>query len=173
MADLLERIEALERSQPQDRLCLCVFSGDLDKMIAAFVIATGAAASGMDVRMFFTFWGTSALRDAGKSADKNLVGKMFGWMLPKGVRKLKLSKMQMLGAGRAMIRSIMKKQGVASLEEMLDIAAELGVRILVCTMSMDLMQIKRTELIDYPHLEFVGVASFIELTAEAKSTLFI
>jgi len=173
MAEILKRLERVERSQPKDRLCLCVFSGDLDKMIAAFIIATGAAASGMDVKMFFTFWGTSALRDAQKRAPKSLVGKMFGWMLPKGSRKLKLSKMQMAGMGRAMIRSIMRKQGMASLEEMIQIAAELEVQILVCTMSMELMEIKSEELIDYPNMEYVGVASFVELMSDARSTMFI
>lgn len=173
IAELRERIERLEGAQTSDRLSLCVFSGELDKIIAAFVIATGAAASGMDVKMFFTFWGTAALRDAKKRADKSLVGKMFGWMLPRGTRKLKLSKMQLLGMGRAMIRSIMKKQGVASVEELIEIAAELEVQILVCTMSMELMEIKREELIDYPNLDFVGVASFVELAADSRSTLFI
>ena len=173
VAELRRRIETLERTASKDRLCLCVFSGELDRMLASLVIATGAAASGMEVCVFFTFWGTAALRDPRKKVTKKLMGKMFGAMLPRGSRKLKLSRMHYLGMGRRLIRRLMRQQGVASLEELLDLAGQLGVKFLVCTMSMELMGFSRDEMIDYPHLDLCGVATFIELTAQAKTTLFV
>jgi peroxiredoxin family protein len=159
-------------SGQQDKLSLIVFSGSLDRLIAAFVLATGAAAMGMQVSMFFTFWATAALRQDAV-VDKTLLERMFGWMLPKGVKKLPLSQMNMGGGGPAMIRHIMKKKGVASVEEMIGIAADLGVELNVCTMSMDLLGLKPAELIDYPNRSFCGVAKFLETAAPGKLTLFV
>ena len=159
---------------PTNRLVLICFSGDLDKALAAFVIATGAAAMGMDVVMFFTFWGTPLLRDKKKKVGgKDLMGKMFGAMLPKGVSKVKLSKMNMGGMGTAMMKSLMKKKNVASLEDMLALAAEMEVRIFICEMSMDLMGFKREEMIDYPNLTFCGVAKMLEEAQDSKVQFFI
>jgi len=156
----------------EDRLSLIVFSGSLDRLIAAFVLATGAAAMGMQVSMFFTFWGTSALRrDA--QVKKSLLERMFGWMLPKGVKKLPLSQMNMGGGGPLMIRYIMKKKGVASVEEMMALAAELGVELNVCTMSMDLLGMKEAEMLEYPGLSYCGVAKFLETAAPGKITMFV
>jgi peroxiredoxin family protein len=156
----------------EDRLSLIVFSGSLDRLIAAFVLATGAAAMGMKVSMFFTFWGTSALRrDA--QVKKSLLERMFGWMLPKGVKKLPLSQMNMGGGGPLMIRYIMKKKGVASVEEMITLAAELGVELNICTMSMDLLGMKEPEMLDYPGLAYCGVAKFLETAAPGKITMFV
>jgi peroxiredoxin family protein len=156
-----------------DQLSLCVFSGSLDRLIAAFVLATGAAAMGMKVSMFFTFWATAALRKETSSVKKTLLERMFGWMLPKGVKRLPLSQMNMAGGGPAMIRHIMKQKGVASVEEMISISAELGVEINVCTMSMDLLGMKPEELIDYPKMAYCGVAKFLETAAPGKMTLFL
>lgn len=156
-----------------DRLSLLVFSGSLDRLIAAFVLATGAAAMGMKVSMFFTFWGTSALRRDAARVEKSLLERMFGWMLPKGVKKLPLSQMNMGGAGPLMIRHVMKKKGVASVEEMLALSAELGVELTVCSMSMELLGMKEAELLDYPGLSFCGVAKFLETAAPGKLTLFL
>ena len=157
-----------------NKLVEIVFSGDLDKALAAFVIATGAAAMGMDVVMFFTFWGTPLLRDKKKKVGgKDLMGKMFGAMLPKGLSKVKLSKMNMGGMGTAMMKSLMKKKNVASLQDMLELAAEMGVRIFVCEMSMDLMGFKREEMIDYPDLTFCGVAKMLEEAQGSKVQFFI
>jgi peroxiredoxin family protein len=159
---------------PENRLVLIVFSGDLDKALAAFVIATGAAAMGMDVVMFFTFWGTPLLRDKKKKVGgKDLMGKMFGAMLPKGVSKVKLSKMNMGGMGTVMMKSLMKKKNVASLEDMLELAREMEVRIFICEMSMDLMGFKREEMIDYPNLTFCGVAKMLEEAQNSKVQFFI
>jgi len=156
----------------EDRLSLIVFSGSLDRLIAAFVLATGAAAMGMKVSMFFTFWGTSALRRDAR-VKKSLVERMFGWMLPKGVAKLPLSQMNMGGGGPMMIRYIMKKKGVASVEEMMGIAAELGVEVNICTMSMDLLGMKEPEMLEYPGLAYCGVAKFLETAAPGKITMFV
>ena len=126
------------------------------------VLASAAAASGMQVEMFFTFWGLAALRDQKKGAKKDLLGKLFGWMLPRGHKKLPLSQMNMGGAGPVMIRAIMKKKGFASIEEMMSVCAEFGVRIYACDMSREVMGIKPEELIDYPHLDYCGAATFLE-----------
>jgi len=159
---------------PENRLVLICFSGDLDKALAAFVIATGAAAMGMDVVMFFTFWGTPLLRDKKKKVGgKDLMGKMFGAMLPKGVSKVKLSKMNMGGMGTVMMKSLMKKKNVASLEDMLELAGEMEVRIFICEMSMDLMGFKREEMIEYPNLTFCGVAKMLEEAQNSKVQFFI
>ena len=171
--DLLKRVETLEENAPEDRLALGCISGDLDSTIAAFIIALGAAAYDMEVDIFFTFWATAALRDPKKSAKKDLIGKMFGMMLPNGAAKLPLSKMQMLGMGPLMIKGVMKKHGAKSLEDLMKDAAEFGVRLHVCTMSMDLMGIKREEMIDYPHMQFVGVGSFVDIFSKAKQCWFL
>jgi len=171
---LKSQIEALEKKAPENKLSMIVFSGDMDKVLASFVIATGAVAMGMDVVMFFTFWGTPVLRDKNKSAGgKDMMGKMFGAMLPKGTCEVKLSKMNMAGMGTAMMKSLMKKKNVASLEQMLEMAEELGVRIFICEMSMDLMGFKRDEMIDYANLTYCGVAKFLEEAQNSKIQLFI
>jgi peroxiredoxin family protein len=172
LAALKERVEG--RPGPKKKLSMVVFSGDLDKHIASMIIATGAAAMGMEVVMFYTFWGTAALRDPGKRvAGKSLVERMFGMMLPRGRDKTKLSKMHMAGAGTAMIKALMKKKNVASLGEMFEIAGQLGVKIVICEMSMDLMGFKLGEMIDYPGLSVGGVATFLADAGESAVQLFI
>jgi peroxiredoxin family protein len=160
-------------SAREDRLSMVVFSGSLDRLIAAFVIATGAAAMGMQVNLFFTFWGTAALRRENVRVKKTLLEKMFGWMLPSGSKKLPLSQMNMAGMGPVMIRQIMKSKGVASLEEMMKLSGELGVHIAVCTMSMDLLGMREEEMIEYPNLIYCGVAKFLETSSSGKVTLFL
>ena len=172
--ELKAQVEALSNKTVDNKLSMVVFSGDLDKVLAAFVIATGAVAMGMDVVMFFTFWGTPVLRDKQKKVGgKDVMGKMFGAMLPTGTGDVKLSNMNMGGMGTAMMKSLMKKKNVASLEEMLDLAEELGVRIYVCEMSMDLMGFQRDEFIDYKGLDFAGVATFLQEAANSKVQLFV
>lgn len=159
---------------PENKLSMVVFSGDLDKMLASMIIATGAAAMGMKVVMFFTFWGTAALRDAKKQAGgKDFMSKMFGWMLPKGRNELKLSQMNMGGMGTSMLRGLMKKKNAPTLDQLFEIAATLGVEIKVCEMSMDLMGFKHEELIDYPGMDFVGVATFLAHAKNSANQLFI
>lgn len=149
-----------------------VFSGDLDKTIAAFIIANGAAAMGRKVTMFFTFWGLNILRKPKKvKVAKTFVEKMFGAMMPRGTTKLGLSRMNMGGAGAKMIRGIMKQKGISSLEELIESAKAHGVRIVACQMSMDIMGIHQEELID--GVELGGVATFIGSGEESDMSLFI
>ncbi len=174
VAEIRSKIEAMDKTKPSNKLSMVVFSGDLDKILAAFVIATGSVAMGMEAVMFFTFWGTPVLRDKKKKAGKkDVMGRMFGAMLPKGTCEVKLSKMNMGGMGTAMMKSLMKKKNVASLEQMLEMAEELGVRIFVCEMSMDLMGFKREEMIDYKDITFCGVAKFLEEAKDSRIQLFI
>ncbi len=161
--------ELVRGAGQQEKLSLIVFSGSLDRLIAAFVLATGAAAMGMQVSMFFTFWGTAALRRDNVRVKKTLLERMFGWMLPRGVKALPLSQMNMAGGGPAMIRYVMKKNGVASVEEMIELSKELGVELNVCSMSMDLLGMKPDELIDYPSRSFCGVAKFLETAAPGEN----
>jgi peroxiredoxin family protein len=172
--ELKSQVDALSKKTVDNKLSMVVFSGDLDKVLAAFVIATGAVAMGMEVVMFFTFWGTTVLRDKKKRVGgKDVMGKMFGAMLPTGTGDVKLSNMNMGGMGTAMMKSLMKKKNVASLEEMIELAEELGVRIYVCEMSMDLMGFKREEFIDYKNMGFAGVATFLQEAANSKVQLFV
>lgn len=178
--ELNKKIEEMQQQLQQltpgagNKLSMVVFSGELDRILAALIIATGAVAMGMKSMIFFTFWGTAALRDAGKKVrGKNFMSKMFGFMLPRGSSKLKLSKMNMAGAGTAMLKRLMKKKNVASVEQMFDMAAQLGVQINICEMSMDLMGFKREEMIDYPNLTYCGVATFLAEAKDSKVQLFI
>jgi len=172
--DLKAQLDAMQKRTVENKLAMVVFSGELDKVLAALVIATGAVAMGMEVVMFFTFWGTPVLRDKNKTVGgKDIMGNMFGAMLPKGASDVKLSQMNMGGMGTAMMKSLMKKKNVASPEEMFALAEELGVRIVICEMSMDLMGFKREEMIDYQNLEFGGVAKFLEEAGTSKVQLFI
>ena len=149
-----------------------VFSGDLDKTIAAFIMANGAAAMGRKVTIFFTFWGLNILRRPEKvKVRKAFVEKMFGFMMPCGTKKLGLSRMNMGGAGAKMIRSIMKRKGVSSLEELIDSARMHGVRLVACQMSMDIMGIHKEELIDC--VEFGGVSTFLGSGEQSDMSLFI
>jgi peroxiredoxin family protein len=174
VAELQNQVAALQGKSVENKLSMVVFSGDLDKVLASMVIATGAVAMGMEVVMFFTFWGTPVLRDANKSVGgKDVMGKMFGTMLPKGTGQVKLSKMNMGGLGTMMMKNLMQQKNFASREEMLARAEELGVRIIICEMSMDLMGFKREEMINYEHLNFGGVAKFIEEAGSSKIQLFI
>jgi peroxiredoxin family protein len=174
LAALKSRIDVLDKKVTEPKVAAIVFSGDLDKVLASFVITTGAVAMGMEAVMFFTFWGTPVLRDKNKSVGgKDTMGKMFGTMLPKGTGEVKLSKMNMGGMGTAMMKSLMKKKNVATLEQMLEMAEELGVKIFVCEMSMDLMGFKREEMIAYKDLTFCGVAKFLEEANNSRITLFI
>ena len=153
-------------------LTMVVFSGDLDKAIAAFIIANGFVAMGQKATLFFTFWGLNILRKPEPvKVKKNLVEKMFGWMMPRGADKLTLSQMNMMGAGTAMIKGIMKKNNVDSLPEMIRTAQENGVRLLACQMSMDLMGIKQAELLD--GIETVGVATMAAAATESNTHYFI
>lgn len=151
---------------------MVVFSGDMDKALASFIIANGAAAMGRRVTMFFTFWGLNILRRHDRvKVKKTFVEKMFGAMMPRGTTKLRLSKMNMLGMGSKMMKGIMKKKNVATLDELIAQAKKSGVRMVACTMSMDVMGIHKEELID--DVEMAGVASYLSAAESADTNLFI
>lgn len=153
---------------------LCVFSGELDKLLAAFTIANGAAACGMKVCMFFTFWGTTALRKPeGAAPGKGLVERMFGWMLPAGMHQLSLSHLNFSGLGRWLMLREMRKKGIPSLGDMIEMAKAAEVEILVCSMSMELMGLRPEELITYPNLRLCGATQFVDIAADSKLALFI
>lgn len=155
-----------------DNKTLIVFSDNLDKALASFVIANGAASTGKKVTMFFTFWGLNVIKKRQKPAvSKDLFGKMFGWMLPSHSGKLKLSKMNMGGTGSWMMRLIMKKKHIDSLESLIAQAAENGVEMIACTMSMDVMGVKEEELMD--NVTLGGVATYLERAEDANVNLFI
>lgn len=151
---------------------LVVFSGDLDKAIASFIIATGAASMGKEVTMFFTFWGLNILKNQNKpKVSKDAMEKMFDVMLPAHTGKLPLSQMNMMGMGPAMIKQIMKKHNVDSLETLIKNAIDMGVKVVACSMSMELMGIKKEEFID--GVEIGGVASYLGATEDSGLNLFI
>ena len=155
-----------------DNKTLIVFSDDLDKALASFVIANGAASTGKKVTMFFTFWGLNVIKKQHKpTVTKDIFGKMFGWMLPTHSGKLKLSKMNMGGAGSWMMRLIMKRKRIDSLESLIQQAIDNGVEMIACTMSMDVMGVQKEELMD--NVTLVGVASYLERAEEANVNLFI
>ena len=155
-----------------DNKTLIVFSDDLDKALASFVIANGAASTGKKVTMFFTFWGLNVIKKQHKpTVTKDIFGKMFGWMLPTHSGKLKLSKMNMGGAGSWMMRLIMKRKRIDSLESLIQQAIDNGVEMIACTMSMDVMGVQKEELMDNGTLG--GVASYLERAEEANVNLFI
>ena len=164
--------ETLPTPTPGKDLTMVVFSGDLDKAIAAFIIANGFTALGQKATLFFTFWGLNILRKPEPvKVKKNFIEKMFGWMMPRGADKLTLSQMHMMGGGTAMIKGIMKKYNVDSLPEMIRTAQENGVRLLACQMSMDLMGIKKEELLD--GVEIAGVATMAVSATDSNTHYFI
>lgn len=167
--------QVVEATQPQTSeqgKTLILFSDDLDKTLATFVLANGAAATGKKVSIFFTFWGLNAIKKVRKpKVKKDIFGRMFGWMLPADSTQLALSKMNMLGIGSKMMRYLMRKKGVDSLETLRQQAIDLGVEFIACQMSMDVMGIKREELLD--NVTVGGVASYMERAEQANVNLFI
>ena len=151
---------------------IVVFSGDMDRVLAAFVIANGAAAMGHPVTMFFTFWGLNVLRRGSHvTVKKSLLDRAFGWMMPRGANRLKLSRMNMGGLGSAIMKHVMSEKGVASLPQLMADAQKQGVRMVACTMSMDVMGIQPEELID--GLDYAGVGAYIGDAESSRMNLFI
>ncbi len=171
LRDLETRLAHVEGQVAEDRVALVVFSGDLDRVLAAFVIATGAATMGQQVSMFFTFWGLSVLKKTTEFSGKTLFQKMMALMSPGSSKSLPVSKMNYFGVGAKMLRSMLKEKNVNSLEEMISLARELGVRMIACEMSRDVMGIKESELV--AGLEYGGVASFLGDSLKARTSLFI
>ena len=156
--------------EDNSNMTMVVFSGDLDKAIAAFIIANGALTMGKKVTMFFTFWGLSILKKK-NLAKKSFIEKMFAMMLPKNSQDLPVSKMNFFGIGAKMIRSVMKKKNIMSLEELMKKAKDSGVNITACTMSMDVMGISKEELID--GINYGGVGQYLGEAEKSNNNLFI
>lgn len=174
IAALEARVSELEAHPAQgveDRVAMVVFSGELDKVIAAFIIATGAASMGLETSMFFTFWGINAVKKQKVFAGKSLLEQGFTAMLPGKLGETGLSQMNFFGAGAQIIRGLMKRHAISSPEELFGLAQELGVKMVVCDMSRELLGITDEELVD--GLEAGGVATFLGDAARAKVTLFI
>ena len=159
-------------AEKKEKLTLVVLSGDLDKVMASFIIASGAAAAGMEVVMFFTFWGLKAIQKDGVMTGKGLFGRMLGVMNRGGLNAIGPSRLNMGGMGRWMFKKMMKAKNAASLPELRQAAIDLGVRLQACQMSLDVMEIKREDLIEGVE-DVVGVAAFLENAAQSKTTLFI
>ena len=164
-------MSTLEQQAPEDRVTIIVFSGYLDRVLAAFIIATGAAAMGQQVSMFFTFWGLSVLKKRTEFDGKSLFQKMMALMSPGSSQGLPVSKMNYFGVGAKMLRSMMKDKNVSSLEDLISLAREMGVRMIACEMSRDVMGIKESELVG--GLECGGVATFLGDALKSRASLFI
>ena len=160
-----------EATNQYDGKTMLLFSDDMDKAFATFVIANGAAAMDSPVTIFFAFWGLNVLRKPTSSKGKDLLSKMFGFMMPTGPDQLKLSRMNMLGMGSWMMKFVMRRKRVQSLPELIASAKEQGVRFIACSMSMDVMGIRQEELID--GVEVGGVVTFLSAAEKSNMTLFV
>lgn len=159
-------------SEGREKSTIVLFSGELDKAIAAFIIANGAAAYDHEVTIFFTFWGLNTLRkDQAAAVQKGWLEKMFGRMMPRGADKLGLSTMNFGGMGPKMIKHVLKKHNALSLPQLIELAQEQGVRLIACTMTMDLLGLQQEELLD--GVELAGVAAYLGDAADARVNLFI
>ncbi len=157
--------------EKKNKASIIVLSGDMDKVFAAFILASGAAAGGMETTMFFTFWGLNAIQKGNKTGS-SFMGKMIGRMNRGGLDRLNPSKFSFGGMGRKMFKKMMSKKGVASLEELRQTCIDLDVQLLACGMSMDVMEITREDLIDEV-ADVVGVARAIKDASEASVQYFI
>jgi peroxiredoxin family protein len=172
--DLERRVAALESRSPagaSNKATIVVLSGDMEKVMSAYIIATGAASMGMDVTLFFTFWGLGALKKNRSLKGKSLLQRMMTLMTPAGMRRLGTSKFNFGGLGPLMFGAMMRHSNVASLEEIATVARELGVREVACTMTMDVMGVSKEELL--PFVELGGVGLFVGEAADSKIQLYI
>lgn len=165
------RLTEVESKGQLDQVSLLVFSGDMDRVISAFIIATGAVAMGCEVSMYFTFWGLLALKKRTVYAEKSIPERMLAMLLPGSAASLGTSRMNMLGMGPALFRSLMRKHNVETLPDLISLAQELGVRMVACQMAMGVMGIRSEELLD--GLECGGVATYLGDAIDSKVTLFI
>ena len=156
----------------KNKLSMVVFSGDMDKVMAALIIATGSAASGVEVTMFLTFWGLKAIEKPAQLTGKGLMGRMMGIMNRGGLDAIGPSRLNMGGMGRWMFKKMMKEKGVSSLPELYEMAVDLGVKMMPCQMSLDVMEFDPKNFQDNV-TDPVGVATFLEEATESKVTLFI
>lgn len=166
-----ESLERIEARTVGNKATIVVFSGDMDKVLASLVIATGAASMGLEVSMFHTFWGLMPLRKGRKYAGKNLFEKMMQVMTPAGLGELDPSRLSFAGAGAKLLRKMMKDNEIQSPEELYELARELGVKFVACGMSMEVMGIHEDELLE--GIEVGGVAAYLGDAADSRVTLFI
>ena len=166
-----QRLAEIGPRVPENRVTMVVFSGDLDRQLSSLVIATGAAAMGLEVSIFYTFWGLSALRREVHLKGKSFKQKMLAIMTPGRLGKMPVSRLNFGGIGRAMLKAAMKDQQVASVDEFFAMAREMGVTFIACTMSMEIMGISQDELIEGVSLG--GVATFLGDAARSRVSLFI
>lgn len=168
---LQEKVVALEARVPEDRVSLVVFSGELDRILEAFVIATGATALGQQVSMFFTFWGLAGLRRKRIVTGKRLSEKLMALLSPANSDRLPMSRMNFFGAGSRLMRTMMRDKHVASLEDLMRVARRMGTRLVACETSRDVMGIRDEELLE--DLEFGCTASFLGDALRSRMTLFL
>ncbi|MFM7159617.1 MAG: DsrE/DsrF/DrsH-like family protein [Planctomycetaceae bacterium] len=171
LAELRQQVANGGGNVPEDRVSLVVFSGELDPLFAAFTIAAGAASMGMQVSMFFTFWGLNALRVGRRFEGKNLGEKMVAAMMPSGPDRLGTTRLNMGGFGPMFFQSLMRQRGIETVPDMIDLAAEMGVRMVACETSMKVMGVARSEL--WSGIDFGGVATFLEDASRSKISLYI
>ena len=171
-ADLERKVEELRERTVDNRASLIIFSGDLDRVLAGFVLSTGAASAGLETSMFFTFWGLSVLKKkVARARRKSLKQRLFSMMTPASSEQLGVSKMNYFGIGARMFRSMMKEKNVSSLEELFAMAKDLGVKMVACGMSMDIMGVEQEDLID--GVEYGGVGTFLGEASSSRLQLFI
>ena len=171
MASIQSQLTQLQSEQRSERVTLLVFSGEFDKLMSAFIVAAGAVGMGMEVSMYFTFWGLNVLKKKNTYSGKPITEKMMAMMMPPGPNNTGTSKMNMLGMGPAFFKMMMKKNNVESLPDLIEISRELGVKMIACQMTMGVMGIKDEELID--GLEFGGAATYVGEASDSQITLFI
>ncbi|TCK19491.1 peroxiredoxin family protein [Thiogranum longum] len=169
---LEQEVQELRRNTPDsNKVTLLMFSGDQDKALAGLTVATTAAAMGMDVTLFFTFWGINVLKQKRLYAGKNIKEKMIDLMTPAGANSMGVSKLNMLGAGAGMLKQMMHDKHVASAEELLELAIDNGVHVIACSMTLQVMGIKEDELIG--GIDVAGAASYLAEASQSGCTLFI
>lgn len=170
--EALARLVKVEEAAVGQKASLLVFSGDLDRLMSAFIIANGAVAMGLEVSMYFTFWGLVALKKGGASfAGKTVEEKMMAAILPRSPAVVPTSRLNMLGMGPRIFKRMMGQRHVENLPDLIALARELGVKLIACQMSMGVMGIHQDELIE--GIEFGGVATYLEAAAESRVTLFL
>ena len=161
----------VQKIEQDNKMTLIVFSQDMDKIMTAFILATGGVSMGLEVNLFFTFWGLNALKKKTIYRKKNILEKMATFMMPVGLKGLKTSNMNMMGMGPIFFKMLMKQKNVQSLPELFELSQELEVKITACQMTMGIMGIKEEEMVD--GINYAGVANYLDMASESKITLYI
>lgn len=173
LAPLEHRIAELEQRPPgpSDRATLLVFSNDLDRLLSAFILATGAVAMGLEATMFFTFWGLTALKRRTSFRDKDLAERLLSLVLPHSPSAAPTSQLNLGGLGPKLLGHLLRKNNVQSVPQLLALARELGVELIACRMSMGVMGVTEDELVE--GITFGGVATYLGQAADSRFTLFV